>query len=445
MSNEVPLKSGLWSQAKDMALQTPESRNRYVDFLRALSILAVISGHWFMIAPQVTDDHLNLNNMLELAPWTHWLSWGFQVMPIFFLVGGYANGVSWSAAIRQGQRYNEWLSIRLGRLVKPVLPLLLAWMFIGAAGHLSGIPSEILSVASQVALVPIWFLAVYIMVALLVPVTYTAWSRFGLNSFWFLALLALANDAVFFAAGIKAVGWLNYVFVWLAVHQLGYAWRDGHLSGLRNALAWAAGGALLLFIMMYFGPYPIAMVSVPGAEVSNTLPPKFAMLALGITQMGLLMLFESRAQRWLADIGPWAVTILINAMIMTIYLWHLTASTLVIGIAWQFGDIGLDVVPDTKTWWLLRPAWLVAYIIALSLFAIMFSRLEQNNNRSSQQVSSGRLVTGALVVCAGLAILALTGIVGEQWLGLRLYVLCLPFLGAVIAGLIPLPNSSKHG
>ena len=87
MSKQVPLKPGLWGQAKEMALQTPESRNRYVDFLRALSILAVISGHWLMIAPQVSDNNLVLNNLLTFAPWTHWLSWGFQVMPIFFLVG----------------------------------------------------------------------------------------------------------------------------------------------------------------------------------------------------------------------------------------------------------------------------------------------------------------------------------------------------------------------
>jgi hypothetical protein len=42
-----------------------------------------------------------------------------------------------------------------------------------------------------------------------------------------------------------------------------------------------------------------------------------------------------------------------------------------------------------------------------------------------------------MVVCAGLALLALAGIVGDQWLGLRLYVLCLPFLGAAIAGIQP--------
>jgi hypothetical protein len=189
--------------------------------------------------------------------------------------------------------------------------------------------------------------------------------------------------------------------------------------------------------MTYFGPYPIAMVSVPGDEVSNTLPPKFAMLALGMTQTGILLAFESQAQRWLTRIGPWSATLLINSMIMTIYLWHLTASTLVIGIAWQLGNIGLDVDPGSQLWWLLRPVWLVIYIVALSLLAALFHGLERGTTGTLRPISSWRLVSGAMVVCAGLALLALAGIVGDQWLGLRLYVLCLPFLGAVIAGILP--------
>jgi hypothetical protein len=33
----------IWSQALNVAAQTPPQRNRYVDFLRAVSILVVIS------------------------------------------------------------------------------------------------------------------------------------------------------------------------------------------------------------------------------------------------------------------------------------------------------------------------------------------------------------------------------------------------------------------
>jgi hypothetical protein len=93
----------LWSRAASVAAKTPESRNRLVDFLRAASILAVISGHWLLAAPYVAGNGFVLGNMLDLADYTRWLSWGFQVMPVFFLVGGYANAVSWRAAQRDGK------------------------------------------------------------------------------------------------------------------------------------------------------------------------------------------------------------------------------------------------------------------------------------------------------------------------------------------------------
>jgi len=99
-------------------------------------------------------------------------------------------------------------------------------------------------------------------------------------------------------ADLQAVGWLNYGFIWLAVHQLGYAWRDGYIAGARQGLIWVTGGAVVLIGLITLGPYPVSMVSVPGQEVSNSLPPKIAILALGIVQCGLLLSIEAPMRRW---------------------------------------------------------------------------------------------------------------------------------------------------
>ena len=45
----------IWAQAKELAAATPEERNRYVDFLRAVSILVVITGHWLVVALYYMD------------------------------------------------------------------------------------------------------------------------------------------------------------------------------------------------------------------------------------------------------------------------------------------------------------------------------------------------------------------------------------------------------
>ncbi|MBT8056519.1 MAG: acyltransferase [Gammaproteobacteria bacterium] len=430
-----------WSQARSMAAQTPESRNRYVDFLRAWSICAVVFGHWLMAAPYISDGSIVISSMLEHQAWTRWLTWAFQVMPVFFLVGGYSNSVSWQSAQRRGQGYGSWLQARLQRLIGPVLPLVLLWAFLAAGAQYLGVHPTMVKVASQMALIPIWFLAVYIVVVLLVPVSYAAWQRYGFFSFAVLVALAIADDLAFFS-GFKALGVLNYAFVWLAVHQLGYAWRDGYLAGGRQGSTWMLGGLVILVALVAFGPYPVSMVSVPGQEISNTLPPKVTLLALGIAQCGLLLSVEKPMRRWLAGLTPWTGVVLVNSMIMTVFLWHLTASTLTIGLALLIGDIGLDAIPGSAAWWMLRPAWIVVYLLALLPFALLFGRFERSAAPATEY-PNWRLIPGAVLACAGLALLALDGVAGEGLLGLKDWVLLLPFLGAFLAGINPFRKASR--
>ena len=106
-----------WSRAAEMAARTPSSRNRYVDFLRAASILVVVLGHWLAAAPhREPDGSLTPSHVLAVADWTHWLTWVVQVMPIFFMVGGFSNAITWRAARHAGRHYAEWVSARLRRL-----------------------------------------------------------------------------------------------------------------------------------------------------------------------------------------------------------------------------------------------------------------------------------------------------------------------------------------
>lgn len=432
-------KKGTWARASKMAATTPDSRNRYVDFLRALSICAVVFGHWLIAAPYIssTEQSIVISNMLEHQTWTRWLTWGFQVMPVFFLVGGYSNSVSWQSALRKGQNYSEWLQVRLQRLLGPVLPLIILWVVLAVGAQKMGVPPIMVKTASQMALIPVWFLAVYVMVVVLVPLAYTAWNRYGFLSFWALVLAAAVDDLLFFGPGLKSLGWLNYAFVWLAVHQLGFAWREGFLTGARHGLTWMLGGLAVLAGLIVIGPYPVSMVSVPGQAISNTLPPKITLLALGIAQCGLLLSAEAPMRRWLANPASWTAVVLINSMIMTVFLWHLTASTLSIGAALLFDGVGLHVGPGSVEWWILRPVWIFFYLLALLPFTLLFGRFERSAG-SAHVYRPWSLVLSAILACGGLALLALDGVTGDGWLGLRTWVLALPFLGAALAGVNPL-------
>ena len=433
----------LWSSAARVAAQTPASRNRYVDFLRALSIIVVISGHWLVAAPYVVDGEITLNSMLAYQEWTQILSWLLQVMPVFFFVGGYSNSVSWQAAMRDQRPYADWLIGRLQRLAAPVLPLLVVWTLLGIGLYLADVRPGIVTVGSRMSLIPIWFLAVYIGVTVLTPLTFAAWQRFGMAPFWIFAALAAINDVLFFAVDLRATSWFNYAFVWLAVHQLGYAWRAGRLPGDWKALLWSVSALAILIVLVTFGPHPFSMVSVPGAAASNSSPPKLPMLLLGLVQIGLVLSLETPARRWLERPRPWTATVLVNSMIMTIYLWHRTASVIVIGLAILLGNLGLMLEPGSGAWWLGRVPWFAAYVFALTALALLFGTFERSAVRRPPP-PAWRQVVGAVLICGGLSFLALKGIGSDGWLGVRWWGVLLPLVGAVLAGVNPIPQGNKQ-
>lgn len=428
-----------WARARKLAEQTPERRNRYVDFLRAASITVVVIGHWLMAAAYLdAGGRLRMGDMLHFAPWTQWLTWAFQVMPLFFIVGGYANGVSWEAARVKGHDYPRWLATRLRRLVGPVVPLLLAWVALGVFGYYAGIEASLVKLGSQAALIPTWFLAVYIMVVVATPATHRAWRRFGIASFAALVLGAMVVDALAFARDLQALRWLNYAFVWLAVHQLGYLWRDGRIAGPFHALLWSAGGLAVLVLLVKLGGYPLSMITVPGEMVSNSRPPTLALLALGVFHAGLVMVLEGPLRRWLQRALPWTVTVLVNGTIMTLYLWHLTVMILVIGLLHLLGGTGLGILPDTPLWWATRPPWILLLGVLLLPVVALLGRYEQRSRAgTATSPPAWRSIAGAVGICAALATLALNGIAAEGVAGIRIGTVALGLAGAALVLGIP--------
>ncbi len=436
---------GIWSQARAMAEKTPAERNKYVDFLRAVSILFVITGHWLIATATYQNGSLTTGDLLSIQPQTRWLTWLFQVMPIFFIVGGYANAVSLDSARRKAVDYAGWLAARLNRLVTPVLLLLLAWAGIALVMGFCGARRPVIQFASQASLIPIWFLAIYIMVVILAPLTRSAWRRWGFLSFWAFVGVAALVDLAFFTTRMQWLGWTNYFWVWLAVHQLGYAWYDGCFGGPKQLLVISLLGLVALVLMIFWGPYPLAMAGSPGEGVSNTLPPKVPLLALGIFQFGLLLSIERPMRRLLQRLNLWTATVLVNSMIMTIYLWHITVMIVIVGLAYLAGGIGLTPEPGTPVWWLSRPVWLLVLYAFLLPIALLISPVERRSLPAGRPAQTAvRQIAGAALLCLGIAFLALYGYGGGPWHGFDVMAFVLVLVGAGVSGLLALPRRNKR-
>ncbi len=430
---------GLWAKAAEMAGKAPPERNRYVDFLRALSILAVVVGHWLVAAPYMKDGAVEGGHLLGMVPWTQWLTWLFQVMPLFFFVGGFSNGISWAATKAKGGTFSDWYGGRLQRLINPVMPLFLVWSVIAVGGTAFGIERSVVKMAAQLALIPVWFLAVYLIVSALVPFSRAAWKRWGWASFWALVMAAVAVDYASVFRAVPVINWLNFLFVWLAIHQLGYAWQEGRF---RLPALWGAVSLGILGALVKFGPYPVAMIGVPGSDLSNSMPPTIALLALGNAQIGIALTLEPLMRRLLDKAWLWTTTVLVNGMIMTVYLWHLTAFVLVMVAAWLLGGVGLHSAPGSSEWWLVRPVWFALYIAVTLPLIALFSPFERMGsaakNGAPKQVPHWRLILGLILICLGLTLTAAISIASPEGVtGLRIWVVALPFVGAGLVGFGP--------
>src|SRR6516164_11807148 len=125
--------------ARRVDAATPPHRDRAVDALRALAIAGVIGGHWLVTALVLggASSHATLSDNSPLAsmPWLAPLSWVFQTLAVFFLVGGY------SAARSYRGGYLPWLRRRLTRLARPVAALAAVWIPVTVGMCLAGVPA----------------------------------------------------------------------------------------------------------------------------------------------------------------------------------------------------------------------------------------------------------------------------------------------------------------
>jgi fucose 4-O-acetylase-like acetyltransferase len=101
--------------------------------LRLGSILMVVIGHWMVAAVYIRDGEWVTGQVLAFVPETQWLTFIWQVMPLFFFVGGYANAAAYRSARRRGVTWADWVRGRARRLLRPVVPLVVLWIPVAGA------------------------------------------------------------------------------------------------------------------------------------------------------------------------------------------------------------------------------------------------------------------------------------------------------------------------
>ena len=399
----------------DLADRTPDTRDRYVDFVRAFSIITVVVGHWMICIVWWRFGYIRSSSALGEVSGLWLATWIFQVMPLFFFVGGFSNLVTYDSYKRRGLSTGAFLRTRAMRLLKPSFVFLGVWLVIQIALHLLDIGAGtgfkiwgdtwflrgMVPPGATIPFGPLWFLPAYLVIILLAPPMLWLHRRFGIWVVVALTVLAALVDLVGFVGQSHGFRYWNIFFVWLLPHQIGFFYGDGRMQALSKrfltvmALAGLAVMILLTnpWIFGGHGPdwfnglahYPKSLLGTDNEPVANTYPPTFVMVAMVYWAIGVCMLLRKAGQAWLQrSKRAWMTTIWVNSVIMTLYLWHMTAFLLAILALWPLG-LGKQTVdapvfmryqPDLS-WWIERPLFVVVPALFLFGIVLLFGRFER--------------------------------------------------------------------
>lgn len=376
--------------AADVERLTPSSRDRYVDFVRAFSIVVVVIGHWTIALIFWEDSSIFVHNVVGHQSGLWLATWVLQVMPLFFFVGGFSNSLGWESVVDRGGSYGEFMSRRLVRLFRPTVVFVAVWLVIEVGLHVFDLGADGVFRGTFLPFGPLWFLGVYVVVVALTPITLAWHERWRIRAVAVMVTVVVGVEVLRFGFGVGWVGWLNLLVVWVLVHQIGYFYADGSLlaAGARTWWLLVAGGLAGLVVLtnldLVTGElwYPRSMVGVDIEPVSNMSPPSLAIVALASWQVGAAMLLRDPLSRWLQRPGVWTVVVYVNSIIMTVFLWHLTALVVAILALYPAG-FGQSTEP-TLRWWAERVIWILAPAIILAILVAIFGRFEQVSPRSKR-------------------------------------------------------------
>ncbi|MFC6236807.1 acyltransferase family protein [Longivirga aurantiaca] len=397
----------------------PGTRDLALDVVRAWSLLVVVLGHFLMLILLWDDDGVpaSANTLTSGAPWPY-VTWLLQVMPLFFIAGGAVNQRSFE---RFAGSYNQWLWNRTRRLMRPTVVFLLALAVIFTVVTLL-VRREVTDPLLQGVTGPLWFLALYIPVTALTPVTSRWWARSGP---WSVGVLLVGVAAVDYVrlSHVETWGALNMLLAWVLVHQLGYWYRAGVSRRMATALL-LGGLAVNVWLSQVLGWYPTSLVGIPTEKFSNMAPPTIVLVMHSFVLFGGFVLLAPWLRVRFATPRAFAATTRAALFAMTIYLWHMLV---LVGWLSLLHALDLDlpvrveggnIVPEGLNYW----GWLVPSTIgfALVLYAVVrwlwpveFLRLPWFDGATGRPSDSAwRAGIGATLVGAGLLAVAGAGFSG---------------------------------
>ncbi|SNY53613.1 acyltransferase family protein [Paractinoplanes atraurantiacus] len=354
-------------------------RDRFIDGLRALAILGVVSGHWLVGALVATPaGGLRIDSPMRHLEWLHPATWFLQMLGLFFLVGGYTAAQGLRRARERGETDAHWVRRRLWRIGRPVVAAAVILAVALPVLSLAGLGAGTARTTVVLFLQPLWFMGVYAVITALTPYALKLDRIGGLRVVLACAAAVAVVDLLRFGPDVEpvAVGYLSVLPAWFFAYQLGVSWSAGRV-GPRVAAGLLAGGLAVFVFLLVVADYPVSLVSVPGSVRSNSNPPSLMVPALAAMQAGAALLLRARIERVLRRPRVWAAVTVLNLSAMSVFCWHQVALVGVSEVARRFGTLpGLGDVPADGGWVVARLAWYPVLGLVLAGLVVLVRRFE---------------------------------------------------------------------
>ena len=347
-------------------------RDLTLDLTRVFCVLLVVAIHLMFVG--VGHDRsgaLTISRPLDHEAWFPLATWAGQIMPVFFVVGGFAGLTSWRSTIRRGKTARDFARTRVLRLAQPALPLFIFYVVVLGAATLIGVSPGLLAGVATGAGSPLWFLAAYTLCQALVPFMAGLHERAPKTTLLVLLAGAVLVDVLRFSTDNVLIGLVNLAFVWLLIQQFGFWYADGWFDRRAwwqlVAIAAVCYALLIPMTMLFAHSYLVDMLT-------NLNPPTVPLILLGLAQACLLRLLKPALSALMRTRAAKAVVFLVGSRLMTVYLWHLPIIIIFAGAALLIP--GASPEPASEAWWLSRPLMYVLVLVALFGLSFLVGRWE---------------------------------------------------------------------
>lgn len=367
----------------------PQGRDLTLDLVRVGCVLLVVFAHiLYSGVGRGPGGEILIEKTVEQQSWFDVASWIVDIMPLFFVIGGFAARAGWRSAQRRGEDADHFVRVRLARLARPSLPLFVFFTVVLGAARMLGLDPALVDAVAVGVGSPLWFLAAYATAQAFAPWMMRLHERHGMKVLLVLFCGVVAVDAVRFllvhdALGVHSVpadgygfgeqlfGIPNVIFVWLFCQQVGFLMHDGWF---RKRTVWQ-------LLALIIGGFALATASVPlmgywWNMLSNQWPPTVPLAVLAVVQAAALTLLHRPLTALTRVKAVQGVMLLVGSRLMTVYLWHLPMVMVLLGI-----ELLLPLpmpYPGGAVWWWTRPLFfllVLTVVLALSVPLLRFEKI----------------------------------------------------------------------